>query len=173
MSGLADTAGEAFNQLILDELAVERSLKDSLAQRGITVVTTSGTLVTLVFAFTALTTASKASPFRALAPWIRGLFVAGLAGFIVAVALGIAISLPRKYNEVDEGGFATMLDPRYWSAADPVEGARAAATARTEIIATFRRDNATNARLLRYAILAEFAAVSLLAGAAAGIVLPG
>jgi hypothetical protein len=50
------TAGDAYTALIIEQLAEERSRKTSLEQRGISVITSSGALVTLLFGLAALTT---------------------------------------------------------------------------------------------------------------------
>jgi hypothetical protein len=54
---LTAVAGSVYAGLIADQLTQARALKSSLEQRALAVITTAGTLVSLLFAFTAITNA--------------------------------------------------------------------------------------------------------------------
>ena len=82
-----EDAGVAYGQLIMDQLAEERNRKASLEARGVTVITTSGTLATLLFALTAgLTAAAKFKlPQSAKLPLLLA-----LVAFVIAALAGLA-----------------------------------------------------------------------------------
>lgn len=48
---LGEQAGSAYTNLIDEQLETEQNRRASIEQRGLSVLTTSGTLVTLLFAF--------------------------------------------------------------------------------------------------------------------------
>jgi hypothetical protein len=94
---MADTVSRA--TLLNDEWARETSRKDSLEKRGITVITTSGVLVTLIFAFT-----SAVAKGHSLGNFTLGEKIAvavALFFFVVSAAFGIATNTPRNYAGVD------------------------------------------------------------------------
>jgi hypothetical protein len=85
--------------LLNDEWARETSRKDSLEKRGITVITTSGVLVTLIFAFT-----SAVAKGNSLGNFTLGEKIAiaiALLFFVISAAFGIATNTPRNYAGVD------------------------------------------------------------------------
>src|SRR5690348_5642945 len=89
-------AGRAYAQLIADQLLEERTRKASLEARGITVITTSSALSTLLFGLTAgLTTLSR---FR-LPPAAKLPLVLTLATFVFAAAFSLAVNMPLRYRE--------------------------------------------------------------------------
>jgi hypothetical protein len=58
-AGVASVGGPIYVELLKERLQEERAHKTSLEQRGLSVITSSGTLVTLLFALAAVVTASK------------------------------------------------------------------------------------------------------------------
>ena len=106
-------AGEAYGRLIDDQMSQERQRKASLESRGITVITTSSALATLLFALTAgLTSASKFKlPGSARLP-----LVLTLTAFVLAAALGLIVNIPLKYREPTAHGLEKLRKPVYWSA---------------------------------------------------------
>ncbi len=74
------------------QLEAEWDRKKSLEQRGITVVTTSGSLVTLVFA--AVTIVSKGTHFANLFEHEHHLIATGLWLFVAAAVLGLFSNVP-------------------------------------------------------------------------------
>lgn len=113
MAAEATDAGAAYSQLISDQLAEERTRKSSLEARGVTVITTSGTLATLLFALTAGLTsvASFKLPGGAKLPLLLA-----LVAFIVAAVCGLTTNMPLKYREATPQGLARLVDARYWTA---------------------------------------------------------
>lgn len=106
-------AGDAYSRLIEDQVGQERERKTSLEGRGITVITTSSALATLLFALTVrLTSASK---FR-LPEGARLPLILTLSAFVVAAGLGLAANIPLKYREPTAAGLGKLLNQNYWTA---------------------------------------------------------
>jgi len=70
--------------------------KASLEQRAITVITTSGVLVTLAFGFAAAIT--KAQNFKNFTEEERVLLVAALSLFCIAALIALLINVPKSYD---------------------------------------------------------------------------
>lgn len=158
-------AGTAYGQLIADQLAEERNRKISLEGRGVTVITTSGTLATLLFALTAgLTAAAKFKlPESAKLPLLLALLA-----FVIAALSGLATNVPLRYREATPQGLARLVDARYWTAPPEVGQVRVAA-AQVTVIAATRSANNLKVVFLLVAVFTEFLAVVFLAWAVAGI----
>lgn len=154
-------AGSSYGQLISDQLARERSHKTNLEARGITVVTTSGTLTTLLFALTAgLTTVAK---FKLLGSAKLPLLLA-LISFVVAAALGLVTNMPLKYQEPTPRGLAHLVNANYWTGPKEIGQLRVAAAQVTTLSAA-RSANNLKVILLLGAILSELLAVIFLSWA--------
>lgn len=78
-------------------LDAEDSRKSSIEQRGIGIITTSGTLVTLLFGLTAAITASKSFTFPSVA---RGWLTLAAILFVVAAGAGIGTNIPLFYGKI-------------------------------------------------------------------------
>jgi hypothetical protein len=158
-------AGAAYGQLIVDQLTEERNRKISLEARGVTVITTSGTLATLLFALTAgLTAAAKVKlPESAKLPLLLA-----LVAFVIAALSGLATNVPLRYRETTPQGLARLVDAKYWTAPPEVGQLRVAA-ARVTVIAATRSANGLKVVFLIVAVFAEFLAVVFLVWAVAGI----
>jgi hypothetical protein len=92
--------------LLNDEWARETSRKDSLEKRGITVITTSGVLVTLVFAFTGAVAKGHNLGNFTLAEKIA--IAIALLCFVISAAFGIATNTPRNYAGVNYSDLKNM-----------------------------------------------------------------
>jgi len=151
--------------LITDQLAEERSRKTSIEARGVTVITTSGTLTTLLFALTAgLTAAAKFKlPEVAKLPLLLA-----LVAFVVAAIFGLATNMPLQCKEATPLGLARLVDAKYWTAPPQIGQLRVAA-AQVTIIAAFRSANNLKVVFLIVAISIELLAIVFLARAIASI----
>jgi hypothetical protein len=158
-------AGVAYRQLIADQLTEERSRKSSLEARGVAVITTSGTLATLLFALTAGLTA--AARFRLPADARLPLLLA-LVAFVVAGMCGLVTNLPLIYREPTSQGLAKLVDARYWTA-DATVGELRVAEAQVTALSAARMANNFKMRLLIGAAGAELLAITFLSWAAATI----
>lgn len=159
-----ETEGTEYAAYVAKLLDRQDTTKTSLETRGLAVITTSGTLVTLVFGLTALLT--KAGDYELPSeanPWIGG----ALAAFVAAAVLGLAVNWPRSYDAPDFDDSKTVLD--VW--ADAASGARRRVTAtRLKEYRKAQRVNGQKARLLAAAMTAQVLAVSLLC-TAVGVVI--
>jgi hypothetical protein len=90
-------AGTAYGELIACQLAEERGRKTSLEARGVTVITTSSTLATLLFALTAAGLTS-ARAFR-LPDLAKLPLVLALCAFVAAAVLVLLTNVPLRYCE--------------------------------------------------------------------------
>jgi hypothetical protein len=158
-------AGAAYSQLIVDQLAEERGRKVSLEARGVTVITTSSTLATLLFALTAGLTAAPAFKLPASA---RLPLVLALCAFAIAAAFALMTSIPLRYQEPTPRGLATLVDKNFW-AAPPEIGQLRAAEAQVRTLAAARSANGLKVRLLLGAISCELVAVIFLTWAIASV----
>jgi hypothetical protein len=160
-------AGTAIGQLIEEQLAEERERKASLEARGISVITTSGVLVTLLLGFGALVGGDDDLVLPALA---EVAVVGGLVGFVAAAVAGLYSNSPVEYDEAEAEDLRTWLQPQLWEA-ESVAGELRAAEARVAVLVAARRVNDRKALVLAGAIASEVVAIVLLAVAVASIVL--
>jgi hypothetical protein len=159
-------AGAAYGELIADQLAEERSRKASLESRGLTVVTTSGTLATILFGLlTALNTATR---FRLPGP-VRLPVVLAVAALVMAGGFGLATNIPLRYKEPTARGLSGLVAASYWAAPADI-GQLRVAQAQVKTIAAARAANGLKVALLLTAVLCELLAVVFLAWAVASIV---
>jgi hypothetical protein len=109
------------------EVAAQTERKKSLEARGVTVVTTSGALVTLLFGFASLST--KAHETFSVPHAARGWLIAALCVFAAAAILGLFASLPLNYQRITTRALDAQLAKR-----PPVSAVRAQrAIARTDL----------------------------------------
>lgn len=143
-----DTGSVAYSDYVKALEDAETAKKSSLESRGISVITTSGTLVTLLFGLVAVLTSAKTFRFPAAA---RPYLALAMIFFAIACGLGIMVNLPLFYKRTD----LTADDlKRVW--AWPIANARAKiAVTRLETISSARRANAVKAWLLLSAGIAE------------------
>lgn len=106
-------AGDAYGRLIDDQVNQERDRKLSLETRGVTVITTSSALATLLFALTAsLTLASKFKlPGSAKLP-----LMLALGAFVLAAISGLVANMPLNYGAPTADGLTKLCKARYWNA---------------------------------------------------------
>jgi hypothetical protein len=161
----AADAGAAYGQLISDQLTEERNRKSSLEARGVTVITTSGTLATLLFALTAGLTASSdfKMPEDAKLPLLLALIA-----FVAAATCGLATNVPLLYRETTPQGLAKLVDAKYWTAPSAIGQLRVAA-AQVTLLTASRSANNLKVRLLIAAVAAELLAVIFISWAVAAI----
>ena len=105
------SAGQAASAFIAEEMETERGRKASLESRGLAVITTSGTLVTLLFGLATFAASASQITITASERWL--LTVAALL-FVVAAGLGIACNAPIRYYQVDAESLAVFMTPEVW-----------------------------------------------------------
>ena len=154
-------AGEEYAKLIAEQLDEERKVKSSLEQRGITVITTSGTLVTLLFALVAVVTKDETFDLASSARW--GLYLA-LCLFVLAAIVGLITNMPRRYDEANVEDLAGLIKEDYWAGSASI-GSRRSSEVRVKVLRSARETHKTKAYLLQAALALEVAAVAALATA--------
>jgi len=162
----APIAGDAYSELIKEQLLDERNRKVSVEQRGVAVITTSGVLVSLLFGLAALVTTSKQFVLPGLA---RALLVLSLPLFLLAAILGIKANVPMQYQEAGPEGLKGLLDPEFWNA-PAARGIFESAEARLAILTSYRQQTTIKASALVRAMWAEVVGVCLVA-IAVGVIL--
>jgi hypothetical protein len=157
----SELAGSVFSELIAEQLTQERAVKSSLEQRGSLVITTSGTLVALLFGLGAVVSSRKdfEVPFD-----VRVLFAIALGFFVLAAVLGLLANLPWRYREVDERAMRRLVAKDLWNG-PLVPATRRVAEAYVDVLEATRGANELKGRAVRLALGAEIAAVALLSAA--------
>jgi hypothetical protein len=163
------SAGTSYGQLIADQLAEERARKSALESRGITVISVSGVLCTLILGLTAGVTTSTGFRFVA---FVRVPLVLALVAFVSAAACGLLTNLPLRYKEPTARALVGLLNVRYWTGPEEI-GELRVAEAQVTILSAARTANGLKARLLLAAVLFELLAVAFLSCAAAVLVCGG
>jgi hypothetical protein len=161
-----ETAGATYSELVVEQLAEERARKASLEGRGLSVITTSGILVTLILGLSAVV--NNTDGFE-LPDKAKLLIVAAGGLFVLAAIGGITANFPSPYREIRVSALRRLTEERWWlNQVSPAQ--RRAAQARIDILDAARVVNAWKVRFLVAALIFEVLAVLALA-AAAGIVL--
>jgi hypothetical protein len=160
------SVGAAVSAFVAEELDAERTRKASLESRGLAVITSSGTLVTLLLGLAALVT--KADKFK-LADSERWLLAAAALLFVVAGAVGIVCNAPARYLQIEPASLTGMLAPEAWSS-EGTSARRELTAAKLAELADARGRNEWKARLLAGAMAVQGAAV-LMAAVAVVLVL--
>lgn len=132
-------------------------------------ITTAGTLVTLLFAVGALVT--RAQDYRPPAPAL-GLLFGALLLFLGAATAALFTSFVRRYEEVKIDALRRLVDERYWTGPGRV-GEMRTAEVRIRILEVARRQNAVKATALKWALWLEVGAVALVAAAVSIILSSG
>jgi hypothetical protein len=158
---VADSAGAVYRQYIEAQLDREGKHLASLQQRGVTVITTSGTLVSLLFAFAAVLNNFHVSRTAFTLP-VRLCFAVALLLFLAAAVFGIMTNRPRETVEAAGAELERLLKPEYWSASGLV-GSRRVAEVEVKVLRSERRQNDRVAKALRRAVSLEVSALFLLA----------
>jgi hypothetical protein len=156
---------EVYADFIKSMLDAEDSRKSSLEQRGIGIITTSGTLVTLLFGLTTAITGAKTFTFPAAArDWLTPAAIL----FVAAAAAGIVVNVPLFYGKIEVG--RADLEP-VWH--DDAPDARAAVAAmRLERVNAAQGVNNAKAWVLVIGAVLELAAVAMLTAGIINIIQP-
>lgn len=159
----SEIAGVAYAELIGEQLDQERARKASIEARGLSVITTSGALVTLLFALGSLISGVEGYKLPETGRW---LLLGALAGFLLAAIAAIVANFPLRYREVSVPGLRRLTQPEWWT--KPVAPAsRRAAEARLNVLQRARATNAFKVKALVLAMIIEVLAVVLVAAAVA------
>lgn len=153
-------AAAATLKYIEDQLTEERATKTALEGRANTVITSSGTLTTLLFALSALGT-KKASTYQ-LPNAAQYLLVLAVVCFLAAIAFALLVAAPAAYAEVTTESLEAIATPEAFGASE-AEARPKIAAAMVAVIKGARAGNKKKAEHLRNAVVAELGAAVALA----------
>ena len=156
-----------YDDLLKGEVAAEDARKESLEQRGLAVITTSGVLVTLLFALSALSTKSEAT--FDLSDFASVVLAIALALFVGAAVLAVIVNRPMDYIMAKPDDIETLLNAT--PIASAADARKDVALARVTELRAARRCNGIKAMLLVRAMGLEVAAVVAVAVAVLSILL--
>ena len=153
-----DRGSTIYAAYIKDQLDGQDARKQSIEQRGITVITTSGTLVSLLFGLAAVLTGVQNYKLPSGAEhWLY----AALVAFVVAAIGGIVTNLPLTYIGVRAADLRTAVK-RKWNDKPEIAEQRVAAT-QVNVLDRAKQLNTIKAWVLFGGIVAELFAVVFLA----------
>lgn len=137
----------------------ERAAKASAQTRGLAVITTSGTLVTLLLAFAALATRKQAT--FVLPTSLKIPLILASVLLVVAAIGGLIVNMPGpgKTVELDVTNLANALTRDRWNSSNDVV-TRGIALDQVDVLIDARRLNSVRARILACAITAEIMGIS-------------
>ena len=152
---------------IQNELEQERVRRVGVDARAASVITTSGALVTLAFALTAVFTKGQGyEPSRLVTIFLAG----ALSAFVIAAAIALVSSRFRKYNVVHPDQLNTWREDRFWLG-DQDDARWLLADANTKTLASLRKGSDSKAIEIQRALWAQLAAFTFLSAAALTILL--
>jgi hypothetical protein len=158
-----ELSGDIYEKFIESTLEYEKARKVSLEQRGLSIVSSSGVLITLLFGIATLVR-GKSELIAPLAP--RVLLAAGLVAFLIAILLGLAVNQPlsKYYEPVPVQSLRRAVESSNWKL-DAIEAARRVSERRVEEIDTWRDGNGRKAARLYVAGISQAVGVVFVAGA--------
>ena len=160
---MADTAPAIYTDFVKVLLDAEATRRTALEQKGGAVITTAGSLVTLLFGLVAVITSAKTFTLPGTS---HGWLVAAIVLFIAACLIAILISVPLPYGQTT---ITVAMLASWWN--QPPEQAEAAISgARLQALAASRRMNGLKAQILIAAIACELLALVMLGVAVIRIV---
>jgi predicted Co/Zn/Cd cation transporter (cation efflux family) len=148
---MSGRAGTAYLAVIQDQLQKERDRRKAFEERAITVITTSGTLVTLMFGLAAVVTSATSF---SLPDTARNILSVAVVGFLLAIVAALFANVPLNYMEPTAQGMLDLTEETAWSADERI-GERAVARLYTKMIDRARRMNMVKVRLLVVALIFE------------------
>jgi hypothetical protein len=155
---MSERGSSVYAEYIKDQLAEQDARKESIEKRGLAVITTSGTIVSLLFALVAVLTGADEYTLPTDAePWLG----AALIAFVLAALAGIVANLPLLYLAVEAPELRRLLD-EFWDN-DPVVAEKRVAATQLKVLTRAKSMNAFKGWILVGAVLAELAAVAFLA----------
>lgn len=162
MSAETDSGYESYGLYLKDEIAAQDARKASFEQRGLAVVTTSGTLVTLLLALAAFST-KEADTFL-LPTDARTWLSRALSLFLVSAAAALLSNLPLPYKAVEPDQIkGRMKNDEFASSADAAT--KDIALTRVKTLISAKRQNSRKGWVVFSALVLEILAVGCLAKA--------
>jgi len=159
--GANQNAGGIYTALVITRLAEEDKRGSSLQARGVAVVTTSGTLVTLLVALTQFRVGGKVLPNLPTAS--RWLFAISITAFVAAAFGGLMANFPRALVRPRLSNLVDLIKSEWSAPATTAE--KPVALARARQLQELETANDHVARAVFAGLIAEVLAVALAAAA--------
>jgi hypothetical protein len=154
-----EEAGPVFVEFIVGELKFERERRSALDQRGITAVTSSSTLVTLLSGLVALV-GIKGGVKPSIV--MVAVLTLSLLCFVLAASFGIATNRSRPYTTLDESSLRSLRDDDAWTL--PANEARMLIYGEhVKMLVMIRSGNNRKSAFVNLALRAQLLALSFLA----------
>jgi hypothetical protein len=154
-----ETGYAVYGDFIRDELDAQDRRKASFEQRGLAVITTTGTLVTLLFALAALST-KQADTFT-LPSQARTWLYIGLALFFGSAAAALVSNAPLNYDAAEVPGIRRRLKEEPPWTADAAR--RDVALTRLKALESAKKKNGIKGYAVLIAMVLEALAVGCVA----------
>jgi hypothetical protein len=161
-SGAAGSGGQIYAALVTTRLAEEERRGSSLQARGLAVVTTSGTLVTLIFAIAQFVSGGKI--LARLPDASRWLLAIAAVAFVAAAVGGLVTNIPRLFARPRLKEIADQIESGWSGPAAVAE--KTVARARVRQLKELESANDVAARAVLSGLAAEVLAIALAAAAA-------
>jgi hypothetical protein len=150
-------AGPPYSAFIEAELVDERAAQSELRQRSLTVVSTSGGLVTLLAGLIAIAAGGDTD---FLPKSGRGPLAVAMVSYVVAAVVALCANVPRKLKAAKVGDLAARVEEdKFWITEADDSSLRAIADLRVRALTVLRRSNGQLAWVVTAAILAEVVAI--------------
>jgi hypothetical protein len=146
----------AYGSLIDAELSSTSAASQEISRRALTVVSTSGGLVTLLSALIGFAAVNRKDAF--FPATARGPLTVAVFSFIAAAVIALLAQLPLLVRFIDVGALRRVVN-NSWADTESV-ASQEVASVRVDVLATARRMNTVRSWLLVGAITAEIAAVA-------------
>ncbi len=153
-----ESGGSIYADYIREQLARQDERKASIERRGVSVITTSGVLVSLLFGLTTVLTGTDNYQLPSgTKPWIYG----SLVCFVLAAVGGIITNIPLFYSGVEVKGLEAATKHKM---GDSVADANVrVASTDVKLLATAQKLNSVKGWILLGAAVAQLGAVVSLA----------
>jgi nitrate reductase NapE component len=161
----AERGRAIYADYVREQLAGQEARKTSLEQRGLSVVTTSGALVTLLFGLTTLAVEREAFTLPGAS---RALLVVAIVFFVVAAVAAIVTNMPLSYEGVTPSALREAVKNR-WEDSEATAAEMTSLT-RIKVLESARRRNNIKAIALFAGMVSEIVAVALVGAAVAFVV---
>jgi hypothetical protein len=154
-----DGAGSVFAEFVASEVERERARRATLDQRGITIVTSSGTLVTLLSALAAFAALGEGNPTPG--PVTLCFFALALASFVIAAIFGLATNRSQGQVVLTTSSMEKWRSDIAWS--QPADDARRLIFHfQVETLQSLRVGNEYKSRLVNRGLLFQLVALFFL-----------
>lgn len=162
-----ETAGASYVELIEAELRDEHDRRESIERRGLSLVTSTGVMVTIALAlgpFLANTVAAELVP--AHGPrWGLAVMVLGAIFMGAGLVGGLIANIPLRFDVVQAASLRRVLPKEYWEARRGI-GSMRSAEVRVDALISARKANSLKALCLFGGIVCHVVGVLLIGGTA-------